>query len=132
MEIILKTNKFPKPIFISLFPPLPTYYYPFLPIHPSLSSLSSFLVSLSLKSHVHPIISSLFSISFSSFFFFPNLFLFHYLLYILIFLLFSFFFFFFFFFFPSLSCSPLTNYISLLFFFLTSFPREHHHRMTVM
>ena len=130
MEIILKTNKFPKPIFISLFPPLPTYYYPFLPIHPSLSSLFSFLVSLSLKSHVHPIISSLFSISFSSFFFFPNLFLFHYLLYILIFLLFSFFFFFSFFFslLSLVHLSPITS----LFFFLTSFPREHHHRMTVM
>ena len=131
MEIILKTNKFPKPIFISLFPPLPTYYYPFLPIHPSLSSLFSFLVSLSLKSHVHPIISSLFSISFSSFFFSPpNLFLFHYLLYILIFLLFSFFFFFPF----SLLFTSHQLHLSSFFFFsfLTSFPREHHHRMTVM
>ena len=118
MEIILKTNKFPKPIFISLFPPLPTYYYPLF-IPPYLLSFP--FSSLFLLNHM----------------FTPS--------YLLSFLFLSPLFFFYKkkpfslslptvhpFFFFSFSLSFTSHQLHLFFFFLTSFPREHHHRMTVM
>ena len=114
MEIILKTNKFPKPIFISLFPPLPTYYYPLF-IPPYLLSFP--FSSLFLLNHMFTPSYLLSFLFLSPPFFFPPLTFFSFTTYCTSL---SFSFFLSSFFFPSLSCSPLTNYISFFLFDLLS------------